>query len=102
MANVSICKRTLSAQLDIFDLANFPHVSAGVHYANAEGYDQIRCPANWFGRGYAAGPIRNKQMLDLKPDIVFAFPCGESKGTRGMIKLAEKAGIQVRVTELEK
>lgn len=57
------------------------------------------CPARW-ERGKKAGPIRNQAMLDeFHPDIVLAFPIGESKGTRGMIKLAERAGIPVEVFE---
>jgi len=50
--------------------------------------------ANWFKHGKAAGPIRNKQMLeDFKPDAVVAFAGG--KGTAGMVKLAEGAGVYV-------
>jgi hypothetical protein len=49
-------------------------------------------------RGNPAGHIRNAQMLrDGQPDLVLAF--GEGRGTDGMVKLAEKAGVPViRVT----
>jgi hypothetical protein len=51
-------------------------------------------PADWDRYGKAAGPIRNKQMLEWgRPDIVIAFPGG--KGTRGMIALARAAGVPV-------
>ena len=51
--------------------------------------------ADWKRYGRAAGPIRNKQMLDEgKPDIVIAFLGGE--GTRGMIALARAAGVPIR------
>lgn len=51
-------------------------------------------PANWTLNGKAAGPIRNRQMLEEgKPDLVLAF--GTGKGTDGMVRLAEKAGIPV-------
>ena len=43
-----------------------------------------------------AGPKRNKQMVDSKPDIVLAFPLGESKGTRGTMKMALAAVIPVK------
>jgi hypothetical protein len=44
-------------------------------------------PADWGKHGRAAGPIRNKQMLDEgKPDVVIAFP--GNKGTRNMIAQA--------------
>jgi len=55
-------------------------------------------PANWNKYGKAAGPIRNKQMLDEgKPDIVLAFHTNieKSKGTKNMIEQAKKRGIKV-------
>lgn len=60
-------------------------------------------PADWSTYGKAAGPIRNKQMLDEgQPDVVWAFtnkPLHESKGTRNMVEQARKAGIPVYVVE---
>lgn len=56
--------------------------------------------ANWAAHGRAAGPIRNKQMLDYaKPDEVWAFHDNieQSKGTANMIKQANKAKIPVTV-----
>lgn len=51
-------------------------------------------PANWNLYGKSAGYIRNKQMLDEgKPDLVIAFPGG--KGTKMMVDIARKAGVQV-------
>jgi hypothetical protein len=57
------------------------------------------------GRNYcpAAGPRRNKKMVDMldpERDTVIAFPYGKSAGTRGAIKLAEKAGFTVITYEL--
>lgn len=50
--------------------------------------------ADWQTHGHAAGPIRNKAMLEAeKPSCVIAFP--GSKGTRNMVGLAEKAGVRV-------
>ena len=50
--------------------------------------------AEWHKHGRAAGPIRNKRMLDEgKPDLVVAFPGG--KGTANMVKIAESAGVEV-------
>jgi SLOG family YspA-like protein len=51
-------------------------------------------PADWKRNGKAAGPIRNRQMLDRKPDLVIAFPGG--KGTAHMVGEAKKRGIEVR------
>lgn len=53
-------------------------------------------PADWIKHGKAAGPIRNQEMVKLGADICLAFPKGESKGTRHCMKIAEKAGIEVR------
>lgn len=57
-------------------------------------------PADWNTYGKAAGPIRNKQMLDEgKPTLVVAFTDNleESKGTNNMVTQAKKAGIPVYV-----
>lgn len=60
-------------------------------------------PADWEKYGKAAGPIRNKQMLEEgKPDYVLAFtnkPLDQSKGTKNMVEQAEKAGIPIVILE---
>jgi hypothetical protein len=51
-------------------------------------------PADWKALGRAAGPIRNKQMIDEgKPDLVVAFPGG--RGTSNMVSLTKKSGIDL-------
>lgn len=52
-------------------------------------------PANWERDGKAAGPIRNRLMLDKHPTVklVVAFPGG--RGTRDMVALARTRNIQV-------
>lgn len=54
-------------------------------------------PADWDGLGKRAGYVRNKQMVDSKPDLVIAFWNGVSKGTKHTIDLATAAGIPVEV-----
>jgi len=55
-------------------------------------------PANWKLYGKSAGYIRNKQMLDEgKPDLVLAFWDGKSRGTKMMIELAKRAGIETKI-----
>ena len=58
-------------------------------------------PAQWEQFGRAAGPIRNKWMLDAGPDLVLAFHSDirQSKGTANMIAIAKKAGVEVRLFE---
>lgn len=51
--------------------------------------------ADWRTHGRAAGPIRNRHMIDSGIDVVYAFPYGESRGTRGTMRLAEAEGIPV-------
>ena len=61
---------------------------------------QVRVfPANWDLYGRAAGPIRNRQMLNEKPDLVLAFHSDieRSKGTKNMVMIARKAGVRVEV-----
>jgi hypothetical protein len=50
--------------------------------------------AEWSKYGRAAGPIRNRRMIEEgKPNLVVAFPGGA--GTANMTKLAREAGIKV-------
>ena len=50
--------------------------------------------ADWKKHGRAAGPIRNRQMLDMgQPDLVVAFKGG--KGTANMVSLAHSSGVRV-------
>jgi SLOG family YspA-like protein len=65
------------------------------------GFEVLRFPADWNKHGKAAGPIRNKQMLDEgKPDLVVAFLAENSRGTKNMIEQATKAGIPVKVINI--
>jgi hypothetical protein len=60
----------------------------------------VKYPADWDKYGKAAGPIRNKQMLEEgKPTLVVAFTDNleESKGTKNMVTQAKKAGVPVYV-----
>lgn len=60
--------------------------------------DVLPFPAKWDEYGRAAGVIRNQQMLDEgKPTLVLAFHDNiySSKGTKDMVKRANKANIPV-------
>ena len=48
----------------------------------------------WKKYGRAAGPVRNKEMVN-SADLVIAFWDGKSKGTKSLIKYAEKIGKEL-------
>jgi hypothetical protein len=52
---------------------------------------------NWQAHGKAAGPMRNKKIVDAA-DAVYAFWDGESRGTKSSIDLAEGAGKPCYIT----
>lgn len=54
-----------------------------------------RYPAEWKIYGKAAGPVRNSVMLATKPDVVLAYPRGESPGTTDCFTKARAANIPV-------
>jgi hypothetical protein len=71
--------------------------------ARQAGLEVEAYPADWKQYNKAAGPIRNKQMLDEgKPDIVYAFPGGpldKTTGTKDMVRQARAAGVETVVFE---
>ncbi len=52
---------------------------------------------HWKRYGKAAGPMRNRVMLDLGPELVIAFQRDESSGTQDTIDEARRRGIPVEV-----
>ena len=71
-----------------------------IECANELGRKVIEFPADWVTYGRAAGPIRNKQMLDEgKPELVLAFhdDLTKSKGTKNMVEQAKKRNIEVYI-----
>lgn len=71
--------------------------SLGALWATEKGIRVLAVPANWKEYGKSAGPIRNREMLKLEPDLVVAFPGG--KGTKDMMQVARKAGIKTIAAE---
>ena len=65
--------------------------------ADQLGWPQIACPAAWEQHGRAAGPIRNRQMLERSLDLASALPLGAGllviafPGSRGTASLVEQA-----------
>lgn len=77
--------------------------SLGAACARLAGFEVETYPADWGQHGRRAGFVRNQQMLDEgKPDVVYAFvdkPLTESRGTAMMVKIAQDAGVPVKVIE---
>ena len=70
-------------------------------YAEDRGIPVEAFPADWVTFGKGAGPIRNRQMLvEGKPDLVVAFLAPNSRGTQNMIDQATKAGVPVKVIDI--
>jgi len=67
--------------------------SLGARWAHAHGVRTIVIYADWQAHGRAAGPIRNRKLVWLRPALVLAFPGG--RGTASLVKLAEAAGLRV-------
>jgi hypothetical protein len=67
---------------------------AGAWARSHYGVQEVRCPANWHIYGPSAGPNRNQAMIELKPDLVLAFPGG--RGTADMVRRAKAAGVKVK------
>jgi hypothetical protein len=51
---------------------------------------------NWTKYGKAAGPIRNRTMVE-SAEIVYAFWDGQSKGTKSAIDAARQMGKELKV-----
>jgi len=66
-----------------------------LEYARSRGRKVHEFPADW-SLGKKAGPIRNAAMAKFS-DVLIAFWDGKSPGTRSMIYLALKHGLEVHV-----
>lgn len=74
----------------------------GEKFANSNNISVKKFPANWSKYGKRAGYIRNCEMADYATQdgcegFLFAFWDGKSKGTKMMIDIANKKGINILV-----
>ena len=71
----------------------------GEKYAAEHGCSIKVFQADWGKYGRAAGPVRNKQMVDYiataENKLVIAFVNENTKGTKNTVAYAKKAGIPV-------
>lgn len=65
-------------------------------YAKEKNYILEIYPAEWKKYGRAAGPIRNRQMVE-NADYVIAFWNNKSRGTKNLIECARNRNIPIKV-----
>lgn len=71
----------------------------GERYARENGLSVERYPAEWAKYGRGAGPRRNQKMAEAC-DLAICFWDGKSRGTKSMIRLAEKFEKKVLIKEI--
>lgn len=76
--------------------------SLGEQFAYTWGYDVVRFPADWDTHGKSAGYRRNAEMAIYASEngndgVLIAFWDGRSRGTKHMIDLAKRYGLDVHV-----
>ena len=74
----------------------------GERFANEMGLEISRFIPDWDGLGKRAGYVRNAEMAkfaveDNSYGVLIAFWDGQSRGTKHMIDLANKYGLEVHV-----
>ncbi len=68
----------------------------GERFAKENSFPIKRYLPDWKKYGKAAGPIRNKQMVDVCHKVI-CFWDGKSKGTESLIKYAKKSEKKVDI-----
>lgn len=66
-------------------------------WARVHGVRVERYPADWGRHGRAAGPIRNRRMVETAPDLCVAFIRANSRGATGTVRMCVEAGIRTEV-----
>jgi predicted Rossmann fold nucleotide-binding protein DprA/Smf involved in DNA uptake len=92
------CKNILSAtsEVEIVSGGAMGADKLGEKFAEENGYQIARFPANWNEFGKQAGMLRNQQMADYA-DALIVFWDGKSRGTLNMIELARKKNMPIRI-----
>lgn len=102
----------LDALAEIYGYDNIVVIEGGcrgadtfaLRWAQKRGVDYKDMPADWDNLGDAAGPIRNRQMLDEEPHLVLAFHSNlsKSKGTLDCVMEANRRGIRVEIISCQR
>lgn len=71
-----------------------------VDVSESEGWQYVKCPADWDNLGRSAGYIRNAGMAKIATHLL-AFWDGMSKGTLHMINIAKKANLDSAIILVE-
>jgi hypothetical protein len=71
----------------------------GEEFAKKHGIPVQRFPAEWELYGKQAGPIRNIEMAKNAEALIAVWD-GKSNGTRHMVSVAKKMGLQIYVHHL--
>jgi predicted Rossmann fold nucleotide-binding protein DprA/Smf involved in DNA uptake len=66
----------------------------GEEVAQSLDLEVIEYPADWSAHGYAAGPIRNRQMAANADGLILVWD-GKSRGSYSMLSEARKAGLNI-------
>ncbi len=71
----------------------------GERYAEDNGFQIEKHPADWQKYGRSAGPKRNKQMAEVC-DFAICFWDGKSRGTRSLIEYVSMCGKPVKIKKI--
>lgn len=96
-ANEDEVRDTLDHEVCADDVLVHGGCSSGADLAAADYPNTEVWAADWDTHGKAAGPIRNQQMVDSRPDYVLAFFArgAGNGGTSDCVRRALRAGLDV-------
>ena len=111
-ADYSLIKETLTQVASRMPRSSIEIVSGGAEGADALAKEfafrnhlkYTEFPADWTKHGKAAGPIRNKQIVEYIKEangLIIAFWDGESRGTKNTINRAANAGVRYLVVHID-
>lgn len=72
----------------------------GEHWAEVHNVKVVQFPAQWDKYGRRAGYLRNELMADEATHLIAIWD-GVSKGTKHMIDIARKRGLEVRIVRAD-